>query len=179
MTISRRQFLTNSTAVTAGLGMPLFLQRAALAAPKADKPGAKETVLVVVQLTGGNDGLNTVIPFRDAVYKSARPTLRQSSARVKKINDDLAFHPSMGGFAELLEAGDLAIVQGVGYPNPNRSHFSSMDIWHKATRSKDQKYGWLGRTLPRLPNRGAAVNVDSGEGPLALFGATGHAPSVT
>lgn len=179
MTISRRSFLANSSAITAGLGMPAFLRRAALAAPNADQPGAKETVLVVVQLTGGNDGLNTVIPFRDPAYRQARPTLRQSAAKVKKINDDLGFHPSMGGCADLLEAGNLAILQGIGYPNPNRSHFSSMDIWHRASRNRSQKYGWLGRTLPELPGRGAAVNVDSGEGPKALFGVTGHAPSVT
>lgn len=183
MTLSRREFLAAGcplgAAVSFGLGLPAVFQRAALAAPRIDERGAKDTILVVVQLTGGNDGLNTVIPFRDPDYAAARPTLRQTSASVKKINDDLALHPSMTGFAELLERGELAIVQGVGYSNPNRSHFSSMDIWHKASRSKDERFGWLGRTLPKLGGDGSAVNVDRGEAPKALFGAAGHAPSVT
>ena len=179
MDVTRRSFLTQSSAVAWGVGLPAVFQRAAWAAPKSDRPGGEQTVLVVVQLSGGNDGLNTVIPFRDPVYQKSRPKLRQPASKVKKINADLALHPAMQGFADLLEKSHLAIVQGVGYPNPNRSHFSSMDIWHKATRSPAQRYGWLGRALPRLGSSSAAMYIGGGESPLALFSATGYAPSLT
>ena len=176
MTISRRAFL-GASAVAVGSGLPLVFQRAAWAAPKSDEPGGDQTVLVVVQLTGGNDGLNTVIPFRDPLYRAARPTLRQSASDVKKINDELGFHPAMQGFADLLEAGQLAIVQGVGYPNPNRSHFESMDIWHKATPARTEQFGWLGRSLPELKT-GRGLYLGHGEAPLAMFSTLGHAPTV-
>ena len=176
MTISRRRFL-EASAVAFGAGLPAVFQRAALAAPKADEPGGEQTVLVVVQLTGGNDGLNTIIPFRDPRYRSARPTLKQPADQVKKINEDLALHPAMPGFAELLEEGQLAIVQGVGYPNPNRSHFESMDIWHKATASRSEQFGWLGRSLPHLKT-GRGLYLGGGESPLAMFSSLGHVPTV-
>jgi uncharacterized protein (DUF1501 family) len=178
MSLSRRDFIAAS-ALACSWTMPAFLRRAALAAPKADQPGAKDTVLVVIQLTGGNDGLNTVIPYKHPVYLASRPALKQPAADVHKINDELALHPVLGGFSRLLEQGKLGIVQGVGYPDPNRSHFTSLDIWHKAARNPDQEpLGWIGRTAPRLgPNRGA-IFVGGGETPLALFGATGYAPSL-
>ncbi|MFQ5733444.1 MAG: DUF1501 domain-containing protein [Planctomycetaceae bacterium] len=178
MTFSRRDFLACGSGIAVGAALPHVFQQAALAAPKADRPGGSETVLVVIQLTGGNDGLNTVIPYRDPAYRAARPKLKQSSATVRKINRDLGLHSAMQGFATLLEDNRLAIVQGVGYPNSNRSHFESMDIWHKATRSKSQRFGWLGRALPRLGGPAAAMHVGDGEGPLALFSATGHAPQM-
>ena len=177
MTISRRAFLGAST-VAFGAALPGVFQRAAWAAPKSDQPGGEETILVVVQLTGGNDGLNTVIPFRDPAYITARPTLNQSASQVKKINEDLGFHPAMQGFADLLEASQIAIVQGVGYPNPNRSHFESMDIWHKATRSAAEQFGWLGRSLPFLKS-GQGLFLGGGEGPLALLSPAGYAPTVS
>ncbi len=176
MTISRRAFL-GASAVAVGAGLPAVFQRAAWAAPKSDQPGGDQTVLVVVQLTGGNDGLNTVIPFRNPVYQAARPKLKQAASGVKKINDDLGFHSAMQGFADLLEAGQLAIVQGVGYPNPNRSHFESMDIWHKATFARAEQFGWLGRSLSHLKT-GKGLYLGSGEGPLAMFSSLGHAPTV-
>src|SRR5947208_2632096 len=128
MTLNRRNFLKSSAAgglVAWGLNVPGFINRTALAAPTSDKPGAKDTILVVIELTGGNDGLNTVIPFKDPEYAKLRPTLKQSESQVKKINDDLAFHPSMTGIAELLEDKAVCVVQGVGYPNPSQSHFRS------------------------------------------------------
>lgn len=176
MTISRRTFLEAST-VAVGAGLPGVFQQVAQAAPKSDQPGGDQTVLVVVELTGGNDGLNTVIPFRDPSYRAARPTLRQPADQVKKIDSDLGFHPAMQGFADLLEAGHLAIVQGVGYANPNRSHFESMDIWHKATRSRAEQFGWLGRSLPQLKT-GKGLYLGTGEAPLALFSPAGNAPAV-
>ena len=178
MPLTRRSFLTRSSAVAVGLGLPAVFRRAALAAPKSDQPAGDQTVLVVIELTGGNDGLNTVIPFRDPAYAKARPTLKQPRSDVKSIDADLAFHPVMQGFAGLLEDSKLAIVQGVGYPNPNRSHFESMDIWHKATADAAQQYGWLGRASGQLGSGGTAMHVGSNEPPLALFGQTGHAPSL-
>ena len=178
MTFSRREFLSATSGIAVGAALPEVFQQAALAAPKADQPGGSETVLVIVQLTGGNDALNTVIPHRNPVYRSARPKLKHASNTVHKINGELGFHSAMGAFSKLLEDDRLAIVQGVGYPNPNRSHFSSMDIWHKAGRSKSQRFGWLGRALPGLGGSAAAMHVGEGEGPLALFSGTGHAPQM-
>jgi uncharacterized protein (DUF1501 family) len=174
MALSRRDFLSASALV--GASLPEVFRRAALAAPKADQPGGKETILVVVQLTGGNDGLNTVIPFRHPVYAASRPTLLQAKDRVRKIDEDYAFHPELEGFSKLLEDGQLGILQGIGYPNPNRSHFESMDIWHRATPSTREPYGWLARSTPMI-GAGALHAADSAP-PLALYGTTGYAPSL-
>jgi uncharacterized protein (DUF1501 family) len=178
MSLSRRDFMAAS-ALAGGWMMPAFLRRAALAAPAADRPDAMDTVLVVIQLTGGNDGLNTVIPYKHPVYAASRPTLKQAAADIRRIDDELAFHPALGGFSRLLEQQQLAIVQGVGYPEPNRSHFTSLDIWHKAARDPEQEpLGWIGRTAPMLGQNRGAIYVGGGETPLALFGATGYAPSL-
>ncbi|MCH5377351.1 MAG: hypothetical protein JJ992_25595, partial [Planctomycetes bacterium] len=144
MTLTRREFvgLTVTSSAIFGLGStaPRFLARA------AEQAGEQDRVLVVIQLSGGNDGLNTVIPFKHDEYKKNRPELAVPADRVLKIDDELGFHPELTGFAQLLEAGQLAIVQGVGYPDPNRSHFESMDIWHTCHRKTDQRLdGWLGR----------------------------------
>src|SRR4051794_29625192 len=129
MSATRRDFLKTTIAssgvVAWGLTVPAFLSRAAAAAPRAGAKGAKDTILVVVELTGGNDGLNTVVPFKDVEYARLRPTLKIAPAQLKKVNDELGLHPSLAGFAELLEAGQLCIAQGVGYPNPSQSHFRS------------------------------------------------------
>ena len=93
-------------------------------------------MLVVVQLTGGNDGLNTVVPYADDGYGKLRPTLRIPTKELKKIDDKLGLHPSLSGLAGLLEDHALAIVQGVGYPNPNESHFRSMDIWQAGSMAE-------------------------------------------
>src|SRR5438094_4234790 len=103
MIFTRRDFLRTSGLVAWGISAPAFLSRTAAAAPAAGKPGAKDTILVVVQLTGGNDGLNTVIPFKDEQYAKLRPTLRIPTAQVKKLNDELGLHPSLTGLADLLQ----------------------------------------------------------------------------
>src|SRR5262249_9601636 len=133
MLSTRRDFLKTSLAagsmVSWGLAVPGFLARTAVAAPDAAKKGAKDTILVVIELTGGNDGLNTVVPYDDDEYAKHRTTLRLPKAQLKKVNDKIGLHPSMDGLVKLLEDNALCIVQGVGYPNPSQSHFRSMDIW--------------------------------------------------
>src|SRR5712671_4317466 len=113
MLTNRRTFLQTAGLVAWGLNVPAFLSRTAAAAPMLSKKGSKDTILVVVELTGGNDGLNTVIPFKDPQYAKLRPTLKQAESQVKKINDDLAFHPSMSGIAELLQDNAVCVIQGV------------------------------------------------------------------
>ena len=101
------------------------------------------TILVLIQLGGGNDGLNTIIPFTDDVYFNLRPTVAIRSNQNLNINDRLQFNPSMQGFKNLYDSGNLAVIQGVGYPNPNRSHFHSADIWTNGGRTEST--GWIGR----------------------------------
>ncbi len=168
MRFSRRRFLSTSAALALPC-TPHFWQRIAQAADPAEGTGG-ETVLVVIQLSGGNDGLNTVVPFRDPAYAAARPTLKLPADKLLKINGDLAFHPSMTGFAKLLEKSQLAVVQGVGYPKPNRSHFTSMDFWHRGKLSETEPFGWIGRGTEHLPAGSTAVHVANGDSPLALRG---------
>jgi uncharacterized protein (DUF1501 family) len=184
MTATRREFLKRSLAtgslVSLGLTVPNFVARTALAAPDASKAGAKDTILVVVQLTGGNDGLNTVIPFKDEEYAKLRPTLKQPAGQIKKLNDEIALHPSMDGLAGLLQDNALCVVQGVGYPNPSQSHFRSMDIWQAASAAETLTEGWIGKGLRQMQGAGAfhlAANNESA--PLALSGAPARAPSIT
>jgi uncharacterized protein (DUF1501 family) len=151
-TTSRRKFLTTVSGAVSAAGIvslapraPAFLLESA--AWGAEQPSG-ENVLVVVQLSGGNDGVNTVVPFTDEVYRRRRASLALDAGRLLKIDSSIGLHPNLTGMANLLENRQLAIVQGVGYPNPNRSHFESMDIWHTAhARPKERKLGWLGRAI--------------------------------
>jgi uncharacterized protein (DUF1501 family) len=182
-TTNRRRFLKGSLAagglIAWGLNVPAFLSRTAFAAPTSDKPGAKDTILVVIELTGGNDGLNTVIPFKDPDYAKLRPTLKQPEGQIKKINDDLGFHPSMTGLADLLQDNALCVVQGVGYPNPTQSHFRSMDIWQAASDADALTEGWIGKALKGLPNTPSFhLKTDNEKAPLALAGAPAAVPSI-
>ena len=114
----------------------------------------KDPVLVVLQLSGGNDVLNTVIPYSNPLYADNRPTVRIPENQVLPINDDLGFNPNMAPFKRLYDEGKVAIIQGIGYPNPNRSHFRSMDIWHTCEPDKIANEGWLGLTIRDLdPNQ--------------------------
>lgn len=149
---TRREFIhAGLVLASASVMLPSFLQRSALAmAPKGGTtsiPGVPEDrVLVVIQLSGGNDGLNTVVPFGDGNYYKARPGIGIKEDRVLKLgkNTEVGLHPSLSGLADLYNDGQLTLIQGVGYPNPNRSHFKSMDIWHTADTSASGD-GWLGR----------------------------------
>src|SRR5262249_52452945 len=144
------------------------------------KAGAKDTLLVVIQLTGGNDGLNTVIPFKDEQYAKLRPTLRIPTSQVKKLNDEVGLHPSMTGLAELLQDQALCVVQGVGYPNPSQSHFRSMDIWQAGTLADTALEGWVGRALKGMPAAPAFhLSGNNESAPLAVAGAPVRVPSIT
>src|SRR5688572_22276633 len=176
---SRRDFLKVSSLVGLGATVPTFLARTALAAPDASRPGAKDTILVVVQLTGGNDGLNSVIPFKDDLYPSYRPTIKVPADQVKKINDSFGLHPSLDGLAGLLQDRSLCVVQGVGYPNPSQSHFRSMDIWHAASTAETLTEGWVGRALKAMNSPAFHVAGGNESAPLALNGSPARVPSIT
>ena len=126
----------------------------------------KDPVLAVLQLSGGNDALNTIVPYGDPLYTDHRPTVRVSEDSVLKINDYVGFNPAMGPIKELFDQGKVAIIQGVGYPNPNRSHFRSMDIWHTCEPDKVASEGWLGRAIrdldPKAENVLTGVNFGRG-----------------
>jgi uncharacterized protein (DUF1501 family) len=180
MSTSRRDFLKTSSLVALGLNVPGFLGRTALAAAPSEKKGAKDTILVVVELTGGNDGLNTVVPFKDAEYAKLRPTLKLPTDQLKKINDSLGLHPSLTGFAELLQENSLCVVQGVGYPNPSQSHFRSMDIWQAGSLDETLTEGWLGKALKKLPGGTQSFHLKNANqsSPLAFDGAPMRVPSI-
>jgi uncharacterized protein (DUF1501 family) len=122
-------------------------------------------VLVVLQLDGGNDALNTVVPYTDPEYERLRPKLRIARKDLVRLNDPLGLHPSLKRLDKLFQAGHLAVIPGVGYPNPNRSHFESMAVWHTARPDEDGRkgYGWLGRALD--PSAGTAYMVGSATSP--------------
>src|SRR5579871_2474764 len=184
MNATRRQFLKTSLAggslVSLGATVPAFLSRTAAAAPEADRPGARDTILVVVQLTGGNDGLNTVIPYTDPEYAKLRPTLRIPKDQVQKLDDSVGLHPAMERLAKLLDDRALAVVQGVGYPNPNQSHFRSMDIWQAGSTAATLTEGWLGKALKKMPAAPAFHLAGSNDAsPLALAGAPARVPTIS
>ena len=114
----------------------------------------KQPVLVVLQLSGGNDYLNTIVPYSNGLYYDFRPTVRIESDAVLPIDDDFGFNPNLRPIKELWDEGNVGVINGIGYPNPNRSHFRSMDIWHTAEPEKIGTEGWLGRTIRDLdPNK--------------------------
>src|SRR5262245_11081641 len=132
----------------------------------------KDPVLVVVQLSGGNDAINTVIPYGDPNYYDERPALGVPANQVLALSDHVCFHAAMGALKELDEEGKVAVIQGVGFPHCNRSHFRSMDVWHTCEPDKFANEGWLGRTIRDLdPNKENVVTgVNYGRGlPHALM----------
>jgi uncharacterized protein (DUF1501 family) len=155
---TRRRFLHSGLALaSAAVTVPQFIQRSALAmagpaGAGTSLPGVpQDRILVVVQLSGGNDGLNTVVPFRDDSYRRVRPSIALREGEVQELSrhgaagaGEVGLHPALSSVRELYDEGLVAIAQGVGYPNPNRSHFKSMDIWHTADTSGTGT-GWLGR----------------------------------
>lgn len=152
MRMSRREFIVKGSALfaTLGLGGPLLFSPSGEAlvheANKEEAGGLPEsTVLVVIQLSGGNDGINTLIPYGQGVYYDARSTLALKESEVLHLDGKSGLHPSLQELHRMYETGKLAIIQGVGYPNPDRSHFRSLDIWQTAEPDKFAREGWLGR----------------------------------
>lgn len=181
MSLHRRDFLKHSSLLALAPTIPRFLAQTARAAV----PEKDGRVLVVVQLSGGNDGINTIVPFADEEYTRHRKVLRLSGNELLKINDRVGLHPSLDGFARLLESRCLAIIQGVGYPNPSRSHFKSMAYWQTARFDEQNDdglfvpslvtgMGWLGTALDDTPppaDRGpASIFVGMEPPPPALKG---------
>jgi uncharacterized protein (DUF1501 family) len=189
---TRREFLDLSGK---GIGLLAFSQfapnflvqstRAAVPAPEKDR-----SILVLVQLAGGNDGLNTVVPFEDPDYYRLRPNLGIAKDKVLRLGDTLGLHPSCTALHKLFQDGKIALVQNVGYPNPNRSHFRSTEIWETASSSEEFAVtGWIGRYLdnacagaPADSHDPVAVHITNGvpqsflsEQPHATFGLTPNA----
>ena len=188
---TRRMFLTQGiTLVSAAATIPLFLQRSAagmmlpLGSQVSSQSGVPEDrVLVVVQLGGGNDGLNTVVPYGSRDYYMARPSIgipaptqrgnqNQSALAIDDVQG-IGLHPSMAPFKDLMDQGVASVVQGVGYPNPNRSHFTSMDIWHTADPKGGNGLGWIGKYFDNqcngspIPQGSISIGRNA---PLAMLG---------
>jgi uncharacterized protein (DUF1501 family) len=179
-TLTRRRFLIASgTAGLAAAGAGLVSWHALAERAAADPLPVGTRILVIVTLYGGNDGLNTVIPYTDPAYHGARPDFAYTAEQVHQLDGDLGLNPAMTGMAGLWAAGRLAIVRGVGYPHPDHSHFRSMDIWQTASPDTPITTGWIGRWLDATgddPVR--AVNIGSVLPPLAV-GAKGAAAALT
>jgi uncharacterized protein (DUF1501 family) len=144
MYIRRKEFIQVGSLATASLMLPKFLK--AFEAPHMVPPGNK--IVVILQLSGGNDGLNTVIPVRNDLYYKARPKLGIEKTKSVLLTDEVGLHPSLTAFKELYDDGSLGIMNSVGYPNPDRSHFRSMDIWQTGSQSTEYlTTGWVGRYL--------------------------------
>ncbi len=160
---TRRAFLQSTPLIALSSTVPLFVSRSSLAAAP-DKDGR---ILVVVELDGGNDALNTVVPHADENYAKLRPKLKLDPKRLVKLTDSVGLHPALRPLNKLLQAGHLAVLPGVGYPKPNRSHFESMATWHTAKFDADDHkgYGWLGRAMD--PSAGNLFAV-GGDVPTAL-----------
>lgn len=144
MLIKRKEFLQIGSLATASMMMPKFLKafESKMMVPAGNK------VVVVLQLSGGNDGLNTVVPVRNDIYYKLRPTLGIKLNNAATLTDEVALHPALTALKGLYDEGNMAILNNVGYPNPDRSHFRSMDIWHSASQSNEYwNTGWVGRYL--------------------------------
>jgi uncharacterized protein (DUF1501 family) len=148
MSKTRREFIHNGLSfISLSVAMPTFLMRAGEAVA-AEAGGVRNgKILVVIELSGGNDGLNTVIPHTDAAYAKARPNIAIADKDVVKIGQNLGLHPSLKALGGMFEKGQVGVINGVGYPNPNRSHFHSMDIWQTGDPNLDtrERTGWMAR----------------------------------
>jgi len=177
---TRRRFLEQSALLSLTPWIPNFISQSL----GATRPAIDDRILVVIQLDGGNDGLNTVIPFADAKYAEVRKELRIPEKGIHKLNGEIGLHPSMKGMFELFKEGRLSIVQGVGFPNPNRSHFESMAIWQHAhlEMAQHDSIGWLGRTAdtwyPKSASGPDAVFVGNESIPVAIRGRRSEAISL-
>jgi uncharacterized protein (DUF1501 family) len=179
---TRRKFLRGalggaSLGMARRLGLPLLFSQAALASAADDRNPNR--ILVIFELSGGNDGLNTVVPYADDAYYRHRPHIGIKPTTLRKIDDRFGFSPGMAGFERLYKDGRLAIVHGCGYENPSFSHFTSMAYWHTAAPNSGEEYGWVGRLADAMqpePTPNYIVNVDATQS-LAV-GSRLHTPVV-
>lgn len=159
MLLTRRAMIRDGLlAVSAGMIMPSVFARAVRAANAAGEgstwaQAAQARTLIVVQMAGGNDGLNTIVPYTDGTYYQARPTLAVQANQVLALNERLGMHPSLKALQPLWQQQKLAVVEGVGYPNPNLSHFASMDIWQTLDLNGQGAQGWLGKYVAGLVDK--------------------------
>jgi uncharacterized protein (DUF1501 family) len=164
---TRRGFLRGalggmSLGMARRLGLPLLFSQAAMASAADDRNPNR--ILVIFELSGGNDGLNTVVPYADDAYYRHRPQIGIKPKALRKIDDHFGFSPGMAGFERLYKDGKLAIVHGCGYENPSFSHFTSMAYWHTAAPNSGEEYGWVGRLADAMqpePTPNYIVNVDA------------------
>ena len=157
MKLSRRAMIKDGLlVVSAGMVMPAIFSRGVASARAQALDGsriaqtASDRVLIVVQMAGGNDGLNTVVPYTDPLYNKLRPTLATPEAKVLQLNTRLGLHPNLQPLKKLWDQGHLAIVEGVGYPNQSLSHFQAMDIWQTLDLTGNGSQGWLGKLVSGL-----------------------------
>lgn len=178
--VSRRDMIKRGGMIAVGLVAPRWLATVAQAdMVKLGQGGKidKDTVLVVCQLSGGNDGLNTFIPYANKTYYQMRPTVGIAEAQVLKLNEHMGLNPALAPLEPLFKKGQVAIVQNVGYPQSNRSHFKSMDIWQSASPDGKMKYGWIGRHMDTVAAANPVYALGlSTEKPLALAGKTASVP---
>lgn len=140
----RRSFLRQSSLASASIMIPDFL-RVPFFSPQSSREGP---ILIMIQLSGGNDGLNTIIPYRNELYYKLRPEISIGAPSLIKLSDEIGLNPALGALQEIFDQGELCILNDVGYPNPDRSHFRSMDIWHTGSDADEHVHsGWLGRYL--------------------------------
>ena len=161
-TLDRRELLAGMAGLSAmSMVPPAFAQAAQAAATQAVESGK---VLVILELSGGNDGLNTVVPYADDAYYRQRPNIGIPKNELRIIDDHFGFNPGMAGFESLYKDGKMAIVHGCGYENPSYSHFTSMAYWHTAAPNSGDEYGWVGRladsVAPSAPSN-YLVNIGS------------------
>lgn len=143
--MKRRDFLKQASLASTAMMVPSFLTGSSLGKLYKNRAGK---ILVVVQLSGGNDGLNTIVPYRNDIYYRNRPDLGIPKTEVLPVSDDLGFNPALQSLRSIFDQGQMSIINNVGYPNPDRSHFRSMDIWHTASESTEYlNSGWIGRYL--------------------------------
>lgn len=182
--LSRRDFLKRSVVVvSAGLALPPIFTKAASASADsaAIDPAFRDRILVVVQMAGGNDGLNTIVPYLDGHYRDLRSNIGIPVDQVLPLDGSLGLHPSLAGLRELWDDGVLGIVQGVGYPNPSLSHFRAMEIWQTAKPDQGGSDGWLGRYFQHVIDEDGHLLDGVAVGnlmPMALRGAGSNVATV-
>lgn len=156
--MNRRNFIKSASLASTALFLPKFVSGFNL----LDEAIATGKKLVIIQLSGGNDGLNTIVPFRNDIYYKKRPSLAQQKSNLIGITDEIGFHESLIAHSDLYNNGELCIVNNVGYPNPNRSHFRSTDIWHTGSDANEYlQSGWIGRYLDASKSKSLdAIEVD-------------------